>query len=119
MQKLYRYEDGYNGEMGFSPPKLLEFKIVKETEKGWWISEIGWLKTYLHDKKWTSKTALRRYVHETKEEALKAYIKRKEKQSMILEHRKLKTKAMLDMALLMESGKEIKTNYFGILTETF
>ena len=81
--KFYRYEivpnDGYGAGL-----TLKEFKVVKETPCGYWI-------TYTWDKrnglfKWVSKTSRKRYAYPTTEEALTGYIKRTKRRLFILKH---------------------------------
>lgn len=80
--KFYRYETGHVQSLGGNflgtillnaELRLIEFMAIKETSKGYWISNnfiYG-----LHMKpKWVSKTAKKRYAYPTKEEALKSRI---------------------------------------------
>lgn len=57
-----------------------EYKLVRETAKGWWISHSG----YDNGKFWVSKTARKRYAYPSKDEALSAFIKRQERRVSIL-----------------------------------
>lgn len=66
---LYRYVLEYSFEA--SRVSLREFKVIKETEKGYWIE------IYYNRKKWVSNFARNRWAHPSKKEALKHYIRRK------------------------------------------
>ena len=63
-----------------SGPKLVlyEYTLHSETPKGYWIGVFG------GKDKWVSKTSRKRYAYPTKEEALEAFLKRKERQISIL-----------------------------------
>jgi hypothetical protein len=91
---FYRYQieqhshGGYDmdGNYVFSnfPPiitlNLIIYDLIKETPKGYWISQWKWFVT----KKWVSKTSKKRYAYPTKEEALTNFIKRSEIRAKIL-----------------------------------
>ena len=70
---------------------LDEYKIIKETEKGYWIE----LYSFSDAKKWVSKTAKKRYAYPTKEEALFNFKKRTESAVKILSARLNEAKAYL------------------------
>lgn len=54
--------------------------LLRETKKGYWISASG----FEYGKIWVSKTAKKRYAYPSKKEALTSFIKRKERQLLIL-----------------------------------
>jgi len=82
--RFYRYEIGNVTSLGIEMLgrpllkvnlKLIEFKLVRETPKGYWISEHYESKYQFHSPlKWVSKTGKKRYAYPTKEEALKSRI---------------------------------------------
>lgn len=103
VKQFYRYEAVCysNGLDQFGDPikalvpnvkiRLIEFGLVKETPKGYWIREgytpddTHFLSDYLcGKKKWVSKTSVKRYAYPTKEEAINNYIKRGERRVSIL-----------------------------------
>jgi hypothetical protein len=94
---MYRYIDEQDSSsikygISLANVKLLEFEIVKETPKGWWIRDKRFTGVYSYfyigDKpKWVSKTGKKRFAYPTKKEALFSYIKRKEKQVAIFTHK--------------------------------
>jgi|SRR5690554_1297699 len=80
--KLYRYEDalGYDA----LECRLVEFKVIRETEKGYWFVE-SWLTNKAFEsmaersKRWVSKDARKRYCYPSKDEAWESYVIRKQK----------------------------------------
>jgi|SRR5210317_2015922 len=77
--KFYRYEDVKISNLGVQI-QLREFKLHKETPKGYWISY-----NWSNDKdKWVSKNGKNRFAYPTKEEALHNFRCRKERQVSIL-----------------------------------
>ncbi len=79
---LYRYEDP--GPSFYDKgPILLTYKILQETEQGWWVPFPGNKKS----KKWISKTSRKRFAYPTKEEAMVNYIARKKKETRIYHYR--------------------------------
>jgi hypothetical protein len=88
MKKFYRYEEvQYDG--GSIELTLRTFVLLRETPRGFWIIP-EWAQFYTHKedyKKWTNKISCRKqFVRETIEEALESYIKRKERQLLILKN---------------------------------
>jgi len=75
--KLYRYYDYIYSDIGIVKK---EYAIIKETPKGYWIK----LSIWNDDKKWVSKTALKRFAYPTKKEALISYKFRKLRQVELL-----------------------------------
>jgi len=65
-KKLYRFESDHENK-----PLLHEFKIIKRTPKGYWIS------IFLDTKKWVSETGRKRYAYPIYEEAYLSYLYRK------------------------------------------
>lgn len=61
----------------------IEFDLVKETPKGYFIKASGpdWLEA---ESIWVSKTSKKRYAYPTKEQALEYFVHRKEKRIKIL-----------------------------------
>jgi len=71
--KLYRYVDGGKGD-GYKP-QLWTFETVRETPTGRWLqffNVAGWTR-------WMRRDAANPYAHPSREEALAAYIKRKDR----------------------------------------
>jgi len=104
---FYRYyEQAYSTMIGTIYIKVHEekFDMVKETECGYWI-QTGFV---FPRKKWVSKTAKKRFAYPTKKEALDSFIKRKERQKEILEHKLSNVKEALSeghrMIKEMENG---------------
>lgn len=73
IEKLYRYE-GYDT---YSLENPYEYKIVKETRCGWWVTCFCFPTV---KPRWVSKSGKKRYAYPTKEEALTNYIARKRSQ---------------------------------------
>lgn len=102
---LYRYEDrvystvsfGVNGgeEYGVTPVQLslMEFDVISETPCGYWI-------IWPMEKYWVSKTAKKRFAYPTKEEALRSFRKRKERQISIYSARLKRAKEALALTVL-------------------
>lgn len=66
--------------------ELKKYKLVKETPKGYWITN-DWDYGIIYFKRWIPKKSLKRHAYPTKEEAMKNYIKRTEKYTSILKGR--------------------------------
>ena len=95
--KFYRYENLYSN-IGVRVD-LLEFYLIKETAKGYWIKHQWDVKEEY--KRWVSKNGKKRFAYPTKEEALYNFKKRKERQIKILQSLLNNTK----MALEQVGGK--------------
>lgn len=76
---FYRYETQYSAG-GSNSIQLELFKLIKETDKGYWIKH----NDFDMYKKWIPKVSLKRFAYPTKKEALINYIKRNEKRNKIL-----------------------------------
>lgn len=74
----------------YDRPGLREstFQLIKETPCGHWIRSIFPFNTYsaLHEKRWVSKTARKRFAYPTREEALYNFIARKLRQISMLNY---------------------------------
>lgn len=55
--------------------KLEEWKVIKETPKGYWINRMSGI--WWGGKRWVSKTSRKRFAYPTKEEALESFLIRK------------------------------------------
>lgn len=107
---FYRYESRLNasfyGEEGyFSYPlsvkvELVELFLHKETDKSYWLVH-DWDKDCRHPKI-IRKSAKKKYAWETKDLALKSFIKRRESQIRILENELKKARAGLNIANSMK-----------------
>lgn len=96
--KLYRYEKTCHDETlldwhGNSnvTVDLTEYEVQKTTLYGYWIKVNGKLK-------WTSSNSKRRYAYDTKEEALKSFIKGAERSIHIMNHYIAYTKLAIEYA---------------------
>lgn len=97
---LYRYEDNIIGAVdefdNFISKGIdiqcKEYKIEKETNKGYWIS-LGY-----GDTRFMLKEAKKLYAHKTKQKALEAYIRRKTDQINILDKKIHNVKQMRSKA---------------------
>lgn len=78
--------------------ELLVYTVDRETPKGYWLALNGWTK-----KRWISKNGYKRFAHETKKDALEAYVKRTKNYIHILEKRIRTAKQGLKIA---EKGVE-------------
>lgn len=63
---------------------FLEFILIKETKKGYWIKT----RSISQPKKWVSKTAKKRFAYPTKKEALESFEARKRRQIVLLDWQK-------------------------------
>jgi hypothetical protein len=96
LDKAYRYqEDIYSSgdeEFGYSSSvrlNLLEYEIIKRTAKGIWIIDnyrFVFMPTYV-GKKFVNLSARKKFACLTKEEAVKSFIARKERQIKILNNK--------------------------------
>lgn len=110
--KFYRYETvqyavmDYDGEYvspSYPNPKLelKEYDLIKETPKGYWISNYPYkdLSNWKYIwKKWILKTSKKRFAYPTKKEALINFIKRSEKRIEILDKQLQECKIGLNLA---------------------
>lgn len=87
--KLYRYSDWID------EPYLEEFEVIKTTKCGHWIMDTC---QWPEKKKWINKGTRKQYAYMTQELALNSYVKRKERQIIILEIQLEKTKRKLKIA---------------------
>jgi hypothetical protein len=88
-KKFYRYSDMHNNSGAHI--ELSEFVLLRETPCGYWITS-NWYerlpkpwppgieRSAERSKKWISKTSRKKYAYETKQEALKSFKHRKERQ---------------------------------------
>lgn len=86
---FYRYTiwqtGGYDSEYDttwLNPPEVqvTEYKLMRETPKGYWIGHIWDTKPF----KWISKTSRKRFAYPTKEEALNGFLIRTKRRIEIL-----------------------------------
>jgi hypothetical protein len=92
--KVYRYEDclystgseeyGYHAEVQL---ELVEFNIVKETPKGIWIQFGTFVEPRKEGRKFINLHSRKKFATFTKKEAIESYIKRKQRQIIILNAR--------------------------------
>lgn len=76
---LYRYELSY--WKGSPALELVEYEILKDTPKGYWIRQGGKYGV----KRWISKNARNKYAHKSVIYALKGYIRRKTYRNVCIE----------------------------------
>ncbi len=69
--------------------RLREYHVIKRTPCGVWL-RIGQTR-----KKWTNTTGKKRYAHESKRDALDAFIARRQRELDILDHRREVSKSAL------------------------
>lgn len=86
---LYRYERGYI--MNCTAHLYLNvYKIIKVTEKGYWINDLASL-----GNKWVSGTSRKRFAYPTKEEAFENFKKRSERCAKIQEAQLSRTRLFM------------------------
>lgn len=81
IEVMYRYEDMLESYNHLSPKIrviLLKYFVKRHTPKGKWI-DMGF-----GDEKFVLNDSKKRFAHETKEDAIQSFIKRKERQKRIL-----------------------------------
>lgn len=85
--KFYRYDIHRSGSLNEfdeviykTTIQLTEYRMVKETPKGYWIDVKGRDKVY-----WVSKTARKRQAYPTKEEAMVSFVIRTRRRRAILQ----------------------------------
>ncbi len=95
--KFYRYQDNF---LQTSPRvDLLEYVLIKETLKGYWIKrDFEKYAFYGGKTRWVSKTARKRFAYPSKEEALENYLSRKKRQVFILSTKVKEAEFLLDVA---------------------
>ena len=102
---LYRYIENY-GFYGEVRVGCVRYNVVKETEKGYWISHISGKKGV----KFVRKEGRKIYAHATIDDARTSFIKRKEAQIKILETQiskaqtALQTMVKINIGLIGEGG---------------
>lgn len=86
--KHYRYVDDVMEE-GEVLLHLVEFQVLKETPKGYWVIENGlnFPGSVDRHKRWVSKDSTKRFCYPSKSEALSSFFRRKVRQVAILGHR--------------------------------
>lgn len=65
--------------------QLTEYKLVKETPKGYWITQEGFY-TGFSKNHWVSKTGRKRHAYPTKEEAMVSFVIRTRRRRAILQN---------------------------------
>jgi len=117
--KFYRYEavvyaeHDHDGELvapAIRIPKieLREYRLIRETPKGYWIGFGGRFGSVFDWKKWVSKTAKKRFAYPTKEEAMQNYIKRTEMRIRILKSQLEESQYGLQNAKSMQKHLEVQ-----------
>jgi hypothetical protein len=109
-KNFYRYEDHLDyWNFYLNIPKLIireiNFKLVKETPKGYWIKQISILP---EDERWVSKSSRNRYAFPTKAEAINNFLHRKSRQISILDKKLQQAKKAFDQGMQMKEEEEIK-----------
>jgi len=126
--KFYRYEDMLmDWDYRFNQPGrvsiyLIEFELINETTKGYWISKYP-SKEYsisnkripmvlspiseesIIEKRWISKESRKKYAYPTKEEALSGFIARKNRQITILDRKLKQARVARSLAIEERSRK--------------
>ncbi len=98
--RLFRFEDGWAGERHGVNIYLRVYRVVRETDQGYWIAPMTGY--YAGDKpKFMLKKAHRRFAWPTKREAMDSFLARKQRQREIL-------RAQLDRArCAYDQGKRL------------
>ena len=78
------YRCTFIGDAQYFDLRFIEYQLVKETPKGYWITHRSW-RLQMISPKWISKTSRKRFAYPTKQEALTNYIKRTERKPGIFE----------------------------------
>ena len=100
---LYRCINDYNDK-----PWFIEFNVTKSTERGHWIMDT-W--AWPEKERWISSYTKKQYAYDTKKKALIGYIKRKERELILLESRIEVAKRRLKYAKEMDlSPKLLEAN---------
>jgi len=87
--RLYRYVRGNSYDWhGTADLKLVDYNIMSETPKGYWIFVD-------YKKRWVSKDGMKRYAYPTPEEAMENFKARTQRCVLILESQLKKAKAYL------------------------
>lgn len=94
--KMYRYKEVRYSNYILMLVKM-EFEVIKETPKGYWIDNYG-------KKRFVLKDSTKRYACLTPEDAFISYQARKKRQIKILEAKLAEAKAAL--RLIVENGYE-------------
>jgi len=89
---LYRYEDDYEDI------RLRKFKIVRETNCGWWINRYPWYSD--KNPKFVYKMGKNNFAKKTKKEAIENYYYRKCRHVAILNSKLMSTRVLLNKAKL-------------------
>lgn len=93
---LYRFEDDYD------QIRLRKFRIVSETQCGWWINRWSWNSN--DNLKFVYKTGKNNFAKKTKKEAIENYYYRKVRHVDILTRKLRNTKYLLNQAkIILES----------------
>ena len=79
------YRCTFIGDAQYFDLRFIEYQLVKETPKGYWITHRSW-RLQMISPKWISKTSRKRFAYPTKQEALTNYIKRTERRLDILNY---------------------------------
>lgn len=119
--KLYRYEDalGYDA----LEVRLIEFDVIRETEKGYWFVESrlnskAFEAMAERSKRWVSKCSRKRYCYPSKDDAWESYVIRKKRQLGHLERQYKWAKqrvAYLDNNPERPEEKHIRMGYHGMI----
>lgn len=98
---FYRYDAFYGATLSL---EITEFKLVRETPKGYWISPDL---EYFHfsEKRWIPKVSRKRYAYPTKKEALDSFIIRKQHQITHCERDLRNAKALLSIATIAKNSE--------------
>lgn|SRR5574343_273012 len=119
---FYRYQDSLFRD-GVHV-QLIVYVFEKETRCGWWITpHLRWMRNLRPtlqrvvdtNKRWVSKTALKRHAYPDKEQALKNFVFRKRKQVAILKDRLSDAQHALELGKMLMDGKEpmLKHRLYG------
>lgn len=104
IRTLYRYEQQYFET--YQELICYEFDVLKETKCGVWISCLGFARTYSQSRKFINLKSNKKWACTTKEEALRQFLYRKERQLVILNSTVEFTKEAITLANELLKGIE-------------
>lgn len=94
-EKVYRYHD-YVTNVGVHVGEY-EYKVLKETPRGYWIQLYPSRWENRVSRKWVNKYSKKRFAYPSKEEALASFLARKRRQIQILQSQLDRAKVALSI----------------------
>lgn len=102
---LYRFDGG----MIDNRLEVVEFQVLRETPKGYWIN-LAYGGYMMKSEKWVSKISRKRFAYPTKDEALDSFIARKKKQIQILKYQLGKAQDYYKQANRHKAGEPLASS---------